>query len=116
MSKKTAVRSSLGLLVVMILAAAAMLLLAPTEDASAGSCLGPFTTNRWGKGTSCTAAQADLNAQAAAVCEICPWDGVCGPPPTIISQSSCYLASDGKWTIDGTIQASCYRAVPNNCP
>lgn len=114
MNRKNAFRSPFGLLLLTMLATAGLFLLNPADKADAGSCAGPFETQRWGKGSSCAAAQADLEAQAAAVCDDCPFDGSCGPGPTIVSQTACYF-SGGQWIIDGTIEASCFLAAPQTC-
>ena len=107
MNQKKLVGGSLSLVLMAAAAFAGILLVSTPEEACAGGgCLGPFQTERWGKGASCAAAQADLNAQASAVCEIFPWDGPCGSI-TIVSQSGCYYAG-GQFVIDGVIEASCF--------
>jgi hypothetical protein len=107
-SKKKILTGSLVLAVASAVAIALLVVgsiaVTPTP-AEAGACIA-VSQRAWGHGSNCAAALADLNIQAAGLCDYCPFDGSCGAGPSVTNQTSCYYAS-GKWVIDADINNHC---------
>jgi hypothetical protein len=111
MNKKRIIGSSLTLFIaavaVMALVAVGSVTVTPTA-VEAGVCFGPISFAATGQGSSCAAAQSSLFNQAAAICDSnCAYAGSCGSGPAVSNEGTCYLASNGKWTIAATISNSC---------
>ena len=82
------------------------------EAFGSGTMCMPVSERAWGKGSSCAAALASLNSQAAGLCDTdCMFLDSCGAGPSVTNQTSCYFAN-GKWVIDADINNNCTVFVP----
>ncbi len=109
MSKKRILGGSIVLTLAAAIAVAVLVAgsvaVTPTQ-AEAGPCFFTGTQQAWGHGSSCAAALTDLQNQAYALCDDCPYVGSCGAGPAVTNKTSCYFAA-GKWTIDADISNYC---------